>query len=786
VLFVGGQTTVLSIDDGDSGVLSSGVNQATVIADAATPLVLTVGQQGPRGLDGAAGAPGADGAPGVVAATSPIGYNSGTQTVYMVSTGANDGDVWKWDAGSSSWVLGAAGSSLTFDNGITRIGDDVRFGGALIETTSFNLAGFTLTFNGGIVDLPAFRTRDYPEGNTFAGFGFPPAPTGTANAGFGTLTLTGLTTGIDNSAFGAGALYANTTGYENVAVGTYAMVYNTTGFANVAIGGKALNGVVSGSTAQNCVAVGFRAMDKITTGFDNVAIGRQSMNGMTSGSKNTALGSASGGGGTTTGSSNVFLGYNAGGLWTGSNGLFIDVTNTATPLIGGDFSARTVSINGNTLVQSAWVDTTSASNISSGTLANARLDPELQALAALSSAADKFPYFTAAETAALADLTAFCRSLLDDTDAATFRATLGLGSAALLASDTDTALTANSDARIATQKAVKAYVDALIAASDAVVYKGATDCSGNPNYPAADAGHLYVASVAGKIGGASGITVEAGDYFLCKIDGSASGDQAAVGANWNVIQTNIVGAVSGPASATDGDVAVYDGSTGKLIKDTSIPSSTLVLTSGSYANPSWITSLAWSKVTSAPTTLSGYGITDAQSLDPTLTALAAADWVANALPIGSGTDTLSQVTFAANTFPARAASGNLVAKTITDFGLSLIDDTDASAARTTLGVVIGTDVQASDATLAALAAQNWAANALPIGSGADTVAQVAFAANTFPARASSGDLAAKAITDFGLSLLDDADAATARTTLGITASISLGLVRALSLNLATF
>lgn len=36
-----------------------------------------------------------------------------------------------------------------------------------------------------------------------------------------------------------------------------------------------------------------------------------------------------------------------------------------------------------------------------------------------------------------------------------------------------------------------------------------------------------------------------------------------------------------------------------------------VLTTGSYANPSWITSLAWSKVSSTPTTLTGYGITDA-------------------------------------------------------------------------------------------------------------------------------------------------------------------------------
>src|SRR5262249_972813 len=36
-----------------------------------------------------------------------------------------------------------------------------------------------------------------------------------------------------------------------------------------------------------------------------------------------------------------------------------------------------------------------------------------------------------------------------------------------------------------------------------------------------------------------------------------------------------------------------------------------VSTAGSYADPSWITSLVWSKISSTPTTLSGYGITDA-------------------------------------------------------------------------------------------------------------------------------------------------------------------------------
>jgi len=36
-----------------------------------------------------------------------------------------------------------------------------------------------------------------------------------------------------------------------------------------------------------------------------------------------------------------------------------------------------------------------------------------------------------------------------------------------------------------------------------------------------------------------------------------------------------------------------------------------VVTTGTYSNPSWITGLAWSKISSTPTTLSGYGITDA-------------------------------------------------------------------------------------------------------------------------------------------------------------------------------
>jgi hypothetical protein len=49
-------------------------------------------------------------------------------------------------------------------------------------------------------------------------------------------------------------------------------------------------------------------------------------------------------------------------------------------------------------------------------------------------------------------------------------------------------------------------------------FKGSTDCSANPNYPAASKGDFYLVSVAGKIGGASGTVIEAGDSYFATAD----------------------------------------------------------------------------------------------------------------------------------------------------------------------------------------------------------------------------------------------------------------------------
>jgi hypothetical protein len=99
-----------------------------------------------------------------------------------------------------------------------------------------------------------------------------------------------------------------------------------------------------------------------------------------------------------------------------------------------------------------------------------------------------------------------------------------------------------------TDAATKGYVDtAVVGLLD---LKGSIDCSGNPNYPAALKGDVWVISVAGLIGGASGISVQAGDAILALAD-NAGGTQAAVGSSWSILQANLVGALLAANNLSD-------------------------------------------------------------------------------------------------------------------------------------------------------------------------------------------------------------------------------------------
>ena len=137
-------------------------------------------------------------------------------------------------------------------------------------------------------------------------------------------------TAVETAFFGHNAGRSTTSGNSNVFIGPYAGEYNTSGNSNVCVGDSAGNGII--------------------TGESNTFIG-DSTGLINTGSFNTFIG-ADAGGGNTTGSNNVFIGYSAGYNEAGSNKLYISNSDTASPLIGGDFNAQTVTING-TLIMAA-------------------------------------------------------------------------------------------------------------------------------------------------------------------------------------------------------------------------------------------------------------------------------------------------------------------------------------------------------------------------------------------------------------------------------------------------
>lgn len=64
------------------------------------------------------------------------------------------------------------------------------------------------------------------------------------------------------------------------------------------------------------------------------------------------------------------------------------------------------------------------------------------------------------------------------------------------------------------------------------------DCSTNPNYPPTEKGEGYVVTVAGKIGGASGIEVRVGAEIRCK-ETNSGGTHAAVGDKFYILESDL-------------------------------------------------------------------------------------------------------------------------------------------------------------------------------------------------------------------------------------------------------
>ena len=149
------------------------------------------------------------------------------------------------------------------------------------------------------------------------------------------------------SDFSANATCTNTDncGSDSGAGGGAVFPDITSGDFNTAYGYHAVGMDLTEGNANT--VVGYESGKLIHTGDYNTAIGSDSLVALTSGDKNTAIGYKSGST-NIDGSGNIFIGYEAGPTsGSVSNQLFISNSADNSPLIHGDFSNNTVTINDN-------------------------------------------------------------------------------------------------------------------------------------------------------------------------------------------------------------------------------------------------------------------------------------------------------------------------------------------------------------------------------------------------------------------------------------------------------
>ncbi|MCH2208344.1 MAG: cell division protein ZapB [Lentisphaerales bacterium] len=148
--------------------------------------------------------------------------------------------------------------------------------------------------------------------------------------------------GSNNTFIGTNSGRDNTNGYDNTFIGRNAGHFNTGGLYNTFIG---RNAGLDNTVGRGNTAIGRSAGQNLTTGDFNNFLGMQSGDKITTGNYNLILGHKAGYL-NIEGSSNVFLGKQSGYNELGSNKLYIENSNSTSPLIYGEFDNDLVQVNG--------------------------------------------------------------------------------------------------------------------------------------------------------------------------------------------------------------------------------------------------------------------------------------------------------------------------------------------------------------------------------------------------------------------------------------------------------
>ncbi len=154
-----------------------------------------------------------------------------------------------------------------------------------------------------------------------------------------------ITTGTNNVSLGKNNFYRLTSGYMNTALGHESQYFTDTGYKNTSIGSASMR---DNNGGHNNVALGSQALHNIDNGYGNVAIGSDAGMTMSNGDKNVLIGNNAGNYSSASHSMNgcIKIGFEAGRSDSTDNKLYIENSDSAFPLIYGDFLNDSIKING--------------------------------------------------------------------------------------------------------------------------------------------------------------------------------------------------------------------------------------------------------------------------------------------------------------------------------------------------------------------------------------------------------------------------------------------------------
>ena len=283
-----------------------------------------------------------------------------------------------------------------------------------------------------------------------------------------------------------------------------------------------------------------------------------------------------------------------------------------------------------------------------------------------------------------------------------------------------------------------------------LVFGGAPSGTNTVTISPNDGQHVYIVwnvtseSVVLTQGSGGNVTVASGDTKVVYADGTGAG-AAVIDITANFAMSSVK--ITGGSITGITDLAIVDGGTGASSASAARTNLGLAIGTDVQAYDAELTAIAGLAVTDG-NIIVGNGTTWVAESGATARTSLGLSIGTNVQAYDAGLQSISGLTTSADQMIYTTALDTYATTGLTAAGRAILDDADASAQRTTLGLAIGTDVQAYDAGLQSISGLTTSANQMIYTTALDTYATTG-------------------LTAAGRAILDDADASAQRTTLGL-------------------